>query len=365
MRRFRLWEKKRGHRSTGSPVWGRVGETVFYAAMFLTGALGVAGFVAIGIAAEEGPAPPWDWSRTIVLLVFLSLIVSGALGVLFTVMQVGTSAERRLALAQRARGLDALTDRHGKRRAYPSLPSEDDLTNSPGVKLTYRLPMSFSSGWGLLFSVALFCLFWNGTTAVLIGLVGRQFRAGHIDWFFVLFVVAFSLVGGWSTQFFFQQLAQATAVGPTAVEISDHPVFPGATYQVYLSQSGRLQIRRLEVCLVCDEEATYRQGTDIRTERRRVFDQCVFAAEDVEIGPGQPYQRQDKLAMPSPVMHSFQAPHNSIQWKLLVRGEVAGWPRFERAFPILVYPATPSGSIPHAPARSSVRHGTTHQHPTV
>ena len=365
MRRFRLWEKKRGHRTTGSAIWGRVGETMFFAAIFLAGAVGTTIFVATGLVFDEGNAPQWDWSRTIALLVLISLIVSGALGVLFSVSHVGTSAERRSARAQRTPKLDILLDRDSARRAFPGLPSAEDLTNSPGVRLAYRLPMSFSSGWSLLFSLALFCLFWHGTTAVLIGLAVRQFRAGHVDWFFVFFVGAFLFVGAWSTQFFFQQLAQATTIGPTALEISDHPLYPGHNYNVYLSQSGRLLIRRLEVCLVCDEEATYHQGTDIRTERRRVMDQLLFAVDDIDIGPGQPFERQDRVTMPTPVMHSFQAPHNSIQWKLLVRGEVIGWPRFERAFPIIVYPTNSGRSATIAAPRSFVLHGTPHQHPTV
>ena len=34
-------------------------------------------------------------------------------------------------------------------------------------------------------------------------------------------------------------------------------------------------------------------------------------------------------------MHSFHSAHNSLNWKLVVRGEVAHWPPFERGFPIV------------------------------
>jgi hypothetical protein len=37
-------------------------------------------------------------------------------------------------------------------------------------------------------------------------------------------------------------------------------------------------------------------------------------------------------------MHSFHAAHSSVSWKLVVRGEAAGWPAFERGFPVVVYP---------------------------
>ena len=37
-------------------------------------------------------------------------------------------------------------------------------------------------------------------------------------------------------------------------------------------------------------------------------------------------------------MHSFHSANNSVNWKLVVRGEVAHWPTFERGFSIVVYP---------------------------
>jgi hypothetical protein len=37
-------------------------------------------------------------------------------------------------------------------------------------------------------------------------------------------------------------------------------------------------------------------------------------------------------------MHSFKADHNEVRWRLLVRGDVAGWPPFDRSFPIVVIP---------------------------
>ena len=39
-------------------------------------------------------------------------------------------------------------------------------------------------------------------------------------------------------------------------------------------------------------------------------------------------------------MHSFAADHNEIAWTLVVEGDVAGWPEYRRAFPVIVRPAT-------------------------
>ena len=67
---------------------------------------------------------------------------------------------------------------------------------------------------------------------------------------------------------FMRQLLIASGVGPTQLEISDHPLLPGRRYDLYLSQAGRLTMNFLEIDIVCEEQATYHQGTDTRTERR-------------------------------------------------------------------------------------------------
>ncbi len=76
----------------------------------------------------------------------------------------------------------------------------------------------------------------------------------------------------------------------------------------------------------------------MRTERREVRRQPVFRAENVKVRPEAPYEHRSTLQAPDDAMHSFQSPHNAIRWKLVVEGEAEGWPRFERCFPILLYP---------------------------
>ena len=118
-------------------------------------------------------------------------------------------------------------------------------------------------------------------------------------------------------------------------------MYPGKTYDLYLTQAGRLTIHSLDLSLVCEEEATYRQGTDIRSERCRVFCQQVFAKEDFKIEPGHAFECQVQLVVPSNVMHSFQAKHNAVHWMLVARGHAKSWPVFERSFPLVVYPGEP------------------------
>jgi len=146
-------------------------------------------------------------------------------------------------------------------------------------------------------------------------------------------------------------------MGPTTVEVSDLPLHAGREYRAAVWQQGHIRVFKFEVCLVCEEEATYHQGTDCRTEVREVFRRVVFEHENFLIEPSQPFQCAFSVAIPADAMHSFQGMHNSVQWRLVVRGSAEGWPEFRRAFPLIVYPgdATLHVQLGSHQARQSLR----------
>ncbi len=137
-------------------------------------------------------------------------------------------------------------------------------------------------------------------------------------------------------------------VGPTHVEISQHPWRAGGEYEIWFSQSGKLTLKHLIVELICEESVTYRQGTDTRTERCIVHRQTLFERQDFAIPEEAPLEEQVVCRIPATAMHSFEAPSNEIQWKLMVRAEIVSWPNFERSYSIVVQPAEPVAWIPHA-----------------
>lgn len=337
-RLFRIWEKKRGDRRTGSRLVGSAGEALFYAALILVGAVALAELLCSPfIRAEETVLSRGGWTLWLMLLALVSLVVIGARGVIYTVLQAGASAERRSALTLRASHLNLLGDGSTASRGSPNVPDDGNQTNSPGTTLAYRLPIAATAGWRLL-AAAVICLIWNGVVALLVVLVVNGHVAGRPDWRLTWFVVPFAGIGVWTLYYFVRQLLVATGIGPTSIEVSDLPLYPGASYRVFLTQAGRRSMRWLEMALVCDEEATYRQGTDARTESRRVFQHRLFRRENFDIRPGKPCEQQCRLDVPLDVMHSFQAEHNAIRWKLVVKGEASRWPSYERTFPVVVYP---------------------------
>ena len=78
--------------------------------------------------------------------------------------------------------------------------------------------------------------------------------------------------------------------------------------------------------------------TDTRTETRDVCRREVYRREGFEVHRGLPFEAECELVVPENAMHSFKADHNEIRWKLVVAGDVAGWPDYQREFPVIVCP---------------------------
>jgi hypothetical protein len=135
-----------------------------------------------------------------------------------------------------------------------------------------------------------------------------------------------------------QRLVLNSGMAQTTVEVSELPLMPGHTCQVVVAQHGQATMRLLELAIVCEEETTFTQGTDIRTEVRTVFRRAHLERRDFTLAPGRPFTESSSIEVPLTAMHSFQSPHNAVRWKLVVRCEPKGWPAFERDFPVVVYP---------------------------
>jgi hypothetical protein len=271
------------------------------------------------------------------LLIPLSFMIIGGGRLVYSLLDWNASAERRSLMTQRANQLD-LFEVVPQDRSFPSVPADANLTNSPGTTLAYRLPIATTTGW-TLFAASMACVLWNAIVVWFAAMAIGSFAGGTPDWMLAALVIPFAAAGVGLIVFLIRQLLITTGVGPTRVEISEHPLSPGHPYDVFLSQAGRLAMTSLEVWLACEEKATYRQGTDTRTETRRVYEQRCFVREGFQIHQGLPFESRCQIRVPEGAMHSFYANHNEVRWKLIVKGKVTGWPDFERVFQIVVNPA--------------------------
>ncbi len=343
-RSFRFLEKKRGQRRTGSNLAGSVGESLFCGALFLIGVMLLSALIVNQVLSPDPGSFALGVGRWLGILVMASFVITGGGGLIWTVLRMGTSAERRGAMARQAADLDIVHETIPRPKHYPTVPPFDGLTNSPGIELAFRLPPAQSPAWRLL-ATTIFAWSWLAVGGVLVVWAISSHLARNPEWFLTAFLLPFVAVGVWSIRYWLRQIWIDTGMGLTTLEISDCPLHPGHEYQVVLGQQGHITVKSLELWLVCEEESTYRQGTDIRTETRRVLEQRLWSHGEFKIDPVEPFRAAIAVPIPVGAMHSFHSPHNSLNWKLVVRGEVAHWPPFERGFPIVVYPGEATQQI--------------------
>jgi hypothetical protein len=341
----RPWSKKRGSRLLMQYAAGAAGEALYYAVLFLLGGLALSIAVAQAVAASDFGSLRFGYGFWLAVIASMSLIGLGGGSLAYRILRISASGERRAAMVGRAERLEVGGRPALPRATLPCVPVPTSMTDSPGTHLAYRLP-EIESPSRALGAAAILWLAWAGLWLVLAVVACEQWLSGRRQWLLPLLLVPLGAITWRATRHFLELLRQHAGVGPTIVEVSDLPLVGGRTYRGYLSQLGRLRLRSLTVALTCEEEATYRQGTDVRVERAGVFETVLWTGSRLSIDPGTPFEQEFSLAIPAGVMHSFQSPHHAVRWLIVVRAESRGWPSFSRSFPVVVHP-------PAAPAAAS------------
>lgn len=343
MRFPRPWSKKRGKRFIGTELRSILWEVAFYTVVFLLGVFVISLVLLTRFAPHAAPDVTVDGlegghlSTWVFSILALAAIGSGIGGLLYRLMRLGASNERRSAMANRAGSIELIVPSSDDIPKLPSVPRGTSLTDSPGERLTYRLAAQQTHA-GELAGPTILALLWNSVWFVLLAVAVSGFWYGQPRYILAFLLIPFGAIGYWSFRFFLAQLRRYAGIGPTIVEISDHPFYAGHKYRVFVSQSGRLRLRKLAVQLVCEEETVFSQGTDVRVEQHEVFTQELCQERDVRVDPQGPWEQQFTIDLPKNVMHSFVGPHNAIRWKIVVTGEARPWPSFCRNFLVVVHP---------------------------
>lgn len=224
-----------------------------------------------------------------------------------------------------------------KRIVFPAVPSAKEIMNSPGVRLKYRLPLDYSPLWGMSVLGAA-CLIWNFLVLMFLSVAVGYILDGQPDWGLLLFVVPFLLIGFALIGYFLYKIQILTAVGPTLLEIDDMPLKPGQTANILLIQTGAHQFKSFNLKLVCEEEVVFSYGTDIRQETSTIYNQELLERGDFVISAEDNWEQELPLTIPPFAMHSFEAPHNRVRWRLIVEGVVENAAPFTRRFALVVIP---------------------------
>ena len=331
-RLFGILQKKRGDRRSGSALSGFVGEIAFFLLVLILGMVSL-GFLLF--------APDESLGFWLLLLVVVSLLVIGGGGLLLAYLHYGISPERHRAITQKRPALDLLKENVLSSDRFPSIPSDAAIIDSPGTRLRYRLPRFESAFWPML-AASLFSLSWLAVTVTLVVTVVNSVLNAQPYWLFSTMLLGSIVVTNWATRYCYRQVRHFTRVGTTMMEISHHPLIPGSSCEGFFLQSGSMKLRSLRISLVCEEQATYRQGTDLRIETHHAFKQEIVSLENRDLRSDRVLEHEFQFAIPESVMHSFRGEHNQVQWKLVVRGKPESYPRFTRSFLLIVHPRNPA-----------------------
>ena len=190
-----------------------------------------------------------------------------------------------------------------------------------------------------LLALTLFALFWNGIVSVFLYHVVNGWTRGRGEVCLSIFLVPFVLVGLALVGALFHALL--SLFNPRAVLVLDRDTLHlGEADALRWSLTGRAdRVHRLVLRLEGREEATYRQGTDTRTDKNTFFSTDFVDTEDAaEV-------REGKAAVPVPAdsMHSFSAANNKVLWVLTVHGHIRGWPDVKDEYLLNVAPRAATG----------------------
>ena len=343
------------------------------AASFLLG-----GFVFLSISitlaiihAQNGNVSIIDLHFILRVIIATFLILIGLGWIIRLLWHVGVSAERREAISAQADELEILRELRHRREDLPTVP-RDRLVPQPGRTLPFRIVPLSRNVWGLV-TAALLSTITVSLSSILVlicakpwlteSALGSQFNElsekiaeaklatlPQQPWLAGGLLLVFIPAAGWSIFHFFRQLIKLAGVGPTSVELSKYPLTPGNSYKLFLSQTGRVRLQLFEVELICEEQVTYNQGTDIRTETAVVFSNRLMRQRGVSLTAGKAFETELEFELPASAMHSFNSTNNRVQWKIIVTAKAKKWPNLTRTFRILVFPNSRATKKNPAPA---------------
>ena len=287
-----------------------------------------------GQAVVSRTFPIWG---VLFLLLSFSLTVLGIGGMVRSLRHNIASDERKAAATAKSQPL--FFGETVRSSDQPTVPDLRLIAESPGTHLAFRLPIGTQPLFPL-FGLTLFAVAWN---VIAWAVMLHSFLNPLEDWsdrvFGGILRGIFCGVGLLLVVAVFHRLLLTFGIGPTVLEISDHPIYPGRRYRLLLLQSGVLRFRELTVAVVCEETARFHQGTDTITSRKEIFRQTLFSRTDFETTSNAPLEQEFFLQLPLGAMHSFRRENNEIVWKIDVFAKVIGWADIHRDCAVIVQPA--------------------------
>lgn len=176
----------------------------------------------------------------------------------------------------------------------------------------------------------LFSVLWNG-------FVGFTTKTTTDSGWFLLGLAPFWVVGILLIGFTIHQLL-AIFNPRVTIHLSSNHFVPGSSATAQWEFRGNVnRIRKLRISLQGREVATYRQGTDTRTDEK-TFTNVTLVAMDRASLRSDMSRGEFSIKIPDNAMHSFDARFNKIIWSIKLDGEIPYWTDVNETMIIPVYP---------------------------
>ncbi len=190
---------------------------------------------------------------------------------------------------------------------------------------------------GKLIFVIIFATIWNGVTSIFATLAIQSILKGNPEWFLILFIIPFVLIGLGAIAFLIHSALALT--NPQAIlSLPTQVVQLGDDLEIAWRFSKRpTKLTSLVIEVLAKEKATYRRGTDTVTDTEVIRRIEVFRADQ----PGQIAATSATVTIPADAMHSFEASRNEINWHIHVKGEIPRWPDIDDEYQFYVTPGRP------------------------
>jgi hypothetical protein len=135
--------------------------------------------------------------------------------------------------------------------------------------------------------------------------------------------------------------AAELGLGSVRARLSSQVVVPGDTLEVEIRISPKrtTKVNGASVELRAQEVSVSGTGKDRATDRYQLFSKVTPIPISSSLGPGSLTTFRASTSIPDKGLYSFVVEGNALVWEAVVRVDVPFWPDWEKAFPLLVWPA--------------------------
>ncbi len=213
----------------------------------------------------------------------------------------------------------------------PQMPGFSSSSRDPSHPKEFRPGGKRLGGFFVILAVA---AFWNGIVSVFLFQVIEGFQKGKPSWFETIFLTPFLLIGVVLIGALIYTFLAIFNPKPKLRLRPGHLRLGAEAELEWRISAGAARITELEILIEGSESATYRRGTNTRTETKVFYRRIVGRGSRLD----ELYSGRASFSLPSDLPVSIDTGNNKIEWTLKVEGAIRFWPDVNDRYPIDVRP---------------------------